>query len=130
MTPEQENALPPRLAHALERWANLWKLPNLPSRSSIEWSSRLTRSLGCCYPHRGKVRLAARLQSADLELLEEVLCHEMAHLAAHELHGQRIRPHGTEWKTLIKAAGYEPKTRLPVPKSLAQAASPNKTRHD
>ena len=130
MTPKQENALPPRLVHALERWANLWKLPNLPSRSSIEWSSRLTCSLGRCYPHKGKVRLAASLQSADLELLEEVLCHEMAHLAAHELHGQRIRPHGTEWKTLIKAAGYEPKTRLPVPKSLAKAASPKRNRHD
>ena len=70
----------------------------LPSRSSIEWSSRLTRSLGRCYPHKRKVRLAARLQSAELGLLEEVLCHETAHLAAHELHGQGIRPHGAEWK--------------------------------
>ena len=130
MTPEQENALPPRLVRALERWANLWKLPNLPRRSSIEWSSRLTRSLGRCYPHKRKVRLAARLQSAELGLFEEVLCHEMAHLAAHELHGQSIHPHGTEWKALIEAAGYEPRTRLPVPKSLTKAASPKRSRHN
>jgi predicted SprT family Zn-dependent metalloprotease len=53
-----------------------------------------------------------------------VLCHELAHLAARERHGDRIRPHGPEWKALMRAAGYEPKTRLPLPKSLTKAAHP------
>ena len=60
----------------------------------------MTRSLGVCYPRRGTVRLAAYLQTAERPLVEEVLCHEMAHLAARELHGDRVRPHGREWKTL------------------------------
>jgi len=30
----------------------------------------------------------------------------------------------------MRAAGYEPKTRLPVAKSLAKAASPKSNRHD
>ena len=39
----------------------------------------------------------------------------MAHLAARELHGRNVRPHGPEWKALMTSAGYEPRTRLPSP---------------
>jgi predicted SprT family Zn-dependent metalloprotease len=37
------------------------------------------------------------------------------HLAGRELHGPQIRPHGSQWKALMRAAGFEPKTRLPAP---------------
>ena len=80
----------------------------------------MTRSLGVCYPRRGTVRLAAYLQKAERPFVEEVLCHEMAHLAARELYGDRIRPHGREWKRLMEAAGYVPRTRLAVPAGLRQ----------
>ena len=39
----------------------------------------------------------------------------MAHLAARELHGRNVRPHGPEWKALMTSAGFEPRTRLPSP---------------
>ena len=29
-----------------------------------------------------------------------------------------IRPHGSEWKALMRAAGFEPKTRLPAPEAV------------
>ena len=41
----------------------------------------------------------------------EVLCHELAHVAAYELHGRRHRPHGPEWAALMQAAGFEPRAR-------------------
>ena len=100
------------------RWTRIWGVPELERRSSIEWSRRMTRSLGVCYPRRGTVRLAAYLQKAERPFVEEVLCHEMAHLAARELYGDRIRPHGREWKRLMEAAGYVPRTRLAVPAGL------------
>ena len=81
-----------------DRWLHLWSTPDLATRTTIEWSPRLTRSLGRCYPERRLIRLAAFLEESENALLEEVLCHELAHLAARELHGRHIRPHGSEWK--------------------------------
>ena len=100
------------------RWLHLWSTPDLATRTTIEWSPRLTRSLGRCYPERRLIRLAAFLEESENALLEEVLCHELAHLAARELHGRHIRPHGSEWKALMRAAGFEPKTRLPAPEAV------------
>ena len=42
----------------------------------------MTRSLGRCYPERRLIRLALSLNDAPRALFEEVLCHELAHLAA------------------------------------------------
>lgn len=124
----------PLAIRSLDQWLDAWKTPELTQRATIEWSPRLTRSLGRCYPQRHLIRIASYLEFAEPALLpallEEVLCHELAHLAAREHHGDRIRPHGPEWKALMRAAGYEPKTRLPLPKSLTKAASPKRSRHD
>ena len=91
--------LSPEASARAHRWLHLWNTPELATRTTIEWSPRMTRSLGRCYPERRLIRLAAFLREADSALLEEVLCHELAHLAARELHGRNIRPHGPEWKT-------------------------------
>ena len=106
---------------SVHRWLGLWNTPGLAARATIEYSSRLTRSLGRCYPERRLIRLAGFLETGldegESTLLEEVLCHELAHLAARELHGLHIRPHGPEWKALMRAAGFEPRIRLPLPAS-------------
>ena len=78
-----------------------------------EWSSRLTRSLGRAYPARMLVRLSLLLQRPPYSsVFEEVLCHEVAHLAVHTLHGSQVATHGAEWKQLLKLAGYEPRRGL------------------
>jgi predicted SprT family Zn-dependent metalloprotease len=99
----------------LHRWLRTWNTPDLATKTRIELSPRLTRSLGRCYPERRLIRIAAYVAQSKNGLLHEVLCHELAHLAARELHGPRIRPHGPEWKALMRAAGFEPKTKLPAP---------------
>jgi predicted SprT family Zn-dependent metalloprotease len=73
----------------------------------------MTRSLGRCQPEQKRIRLASWLREAPGELLAEVLCHEAAHVAVHELHGRGCRPHGSEWKSLMRAAGYDARTRIP-----------------
>jgi len=110
--------LPDPCRQSLDRWLHLWDVPHLEAKSRIEWSPRLTWSLGRCYPDKRLIRIASYLkglEGAPDGLLQEVLCHEMAHLAARELHGRNARPHGPEWKALMTSAGFEPRTRLPSP---------------
>ena len=70
-------------------------------------------SLGRCLASQGEIRIAQFLLNGPPGLLEEVLCHEVAHAAAAAKFGARIRPHGTEWRDLMRDAGFEPRTRIP-----------------
>jgi len=98
----------------IAHWATTWERPGLEQRLYISFSSRMTRSLGRCHPERGVIRLASWLREAPAGLLAEVLCHEVAHVATYELHGRACRPHGVEWQALMRAAGFEPRVRLPA----------------
>ena len=97
----------------LAAWSSLWRTPDLPDRVHIVFSNRLRSSLGRCSPRTGSIRLNPGLLEADPAILREVVCHEAAHVAAWLLHGRRARPHGREWKDLMRAAGYEPRVRWP-----------------
>jgi SprT protein len=100
---------------SLDHWLQTWNTADLAAQTRIEFSPRLTRSLGRCYPDRRLILISSHLEGAPDGLLQEVLCHEMAHLATRELHGRNVRPHGPEWKALMTSAGFEPRTRLPSP---------------
>jgi len=117
-------------ANALDRiraWATLWSCSGLEGRIVIEPSSRMYRSLGRCQPEQGRIRLASLLFEDDhKELLAEVLCHEVAHVAVFELHGRRVRPHGGEWKALMLRAGFEPRVRLPASDRLERELAPRR----
>jgi SprT protein len=104
---------PTDLLTSIGQWSPLWNTPGLEHRTRVEFSSRMTRALGLCYLDRGLIRISASVTTGPPELLLEVLCHEAAHLAADELHGRRIRPHGPEWRSLMTAAGYQPRARMP-----------------
>lgn len=99
-------------ATSLAKWSELWLTPGLERRVRISWSSRMKRLLGLCIPKLGIVRINLRLSSGPRDLLEEVLCHEVAHLAAYELHGVSSRPHGREWASLMLLAGFAPRPSL------------------
>jgi predicted SprT family Zn-dependent metalloprotease len=51
-----------------------------------------------------KRRLEVSTAAARAPHPERVLIHELAHAAAVELYGRKVRPHGTEWKALIQTA--------------------------
>ena len=103
----------PHLLAAVPGWAEAWGVPGLESRLSVCFSTRMSRSLGRCQPERKLIRLASWLREAPDVLLAEVLCHEVAHVAVHELHGRGCRPHGREWKALMRTAGYQARARIP-----------------
>ncbi len=109
----------------IEEWAALWGVPGLQSRTRVELSTRLRSSLGRAWPAKKLIRIHAGLIDHPREVIEEVLCHEAAHVAVAELHGGYRRPHGAEWRRLMKQAGFEPRVRLRLATPLADYAMPN-----
>jgi len=98
----------------LREWSALWGVPELAGRLDVRFSGRFRTSLGRCTPAKAQIRLAAFLLEGSPALLREALCHEAAHAAAHALHGAGLRPHGDEWRALMRAAGQAPRARLPA----------------
>lgn len=95
----------------LATWAATWGVPDLSSRVQIQFSPRIRSALGRCAPHTGAIRLNPGLLEAPPEALREVVCHEAAHAAVRLIHGRHVRPHGREWKDLMRRAGYAPRVR-------------------
>ena len=113
----------------VDRWAQVWSVPELGQAVRVEFSSRMRRSLGRCYAPDGLIRLNRRLLDGPEEFLREVLCHEAAHVAVYLLHGNSRRPHGRDWAELMTLAGYEPRVRVPMellPASVLAGAAPKR----
>jgi predicted SprT family Zn-dependent metalloprotease len=89
-------------------------MPELADNVVIEFSKRLRSVLGRTRVDARRVRLNPLLVSASEKILEEVLCHELAHIAVYERFGASVKPHGLEWVTLVQQAGYEPRLRIRV----------------
>ncbi len=108
-----------------------WGLPGFEQSLRVEWSRRLRRSLGRVHLERRVVRVSVELAGGPSTLLLEVVCHEVAHLAARDLHGRRCQPHGPEWAALVRAAGFEPRRRIPwsTPFLPAQRAAGRRRRY-
>jgi predicted SprT family Zn-dependent metalloprotease len=100
-----------RLAAGLN---SVWGVPDLEIRVRVQVSHRLRVSLGRSLPAKGVIRIAAFLLDGPHPLLREVLAHEAAHVAVHILHGKRVRPHGPEWRSLMRRAALEPRLRVPI----------------
>lgn len=57
---------------------------------------------GIAYLHRNLLRFNAQLYRENHDdFLRQTVPHEVAHLVAHALYGDRIRPHGREWQALM-----------------------------
>lgn len=103
----------PDLRPWIASWGAEWSVPDLARRTSVAFSGRMSRSLGRCTLRTGEIRLNAALLDGPEAALLEVACHEAAHAAVFILHGAQARPHGREWKALMRRAGYEPVVRWP-----------------
>lgn len=95
----------------VRKWGGLWGVPDLAEGMTIEFSARMRRTLGRCRPERSQIRLADSLRAGSPALLNEVLCHEAAHVAAHRLMRGGAEPHGKAWRQLVAQAGFVPRIR-------------------
>ncbi len=100
-----------------------WELGAPPSDLKITVSTRLRVSLARCLPERPEIRLAAFLLEGPTALLREVLCHELAHLVTHTRFGKAVKPHGAEWRALMRQAGFEPRVRIPTGRRRSASAN-------
>ena len=95
-------------------WCAAWGVAPLAHQAQIAYSTRQRTSLGRAHYEGERILLNAVLRDPALRpLLEEVLCHELAHLAARRLHGPGIRPHGKDWKALLRSAGHCARVTVP-----------------
>jgi len=120
---ENTKALKLVLAKSNE-YLSLWGYSDLASSVVIQFSGRLKYSLGRTRVDLRKISLNPLLISENKQLLGEVLCHELAHIAVYERFGASVKPHGPEWSSLVRQAGFEPRIRH----SITNAELPTATR--
>jgi predicted SprT family Zn-dependent metalloprotease len=84
----------------LKRLRALWRVRL--AGVAVVTNPRLRTTLARYRPVDARLELSpTAARSRDLQ---RVLVHELAHAAAVERHGVRIRPHGKEWRALVEAA--------------------------
>lgn len=115
-----------RLRAAIERWSAEWALPDLPDAVVIDLNRRLRTRVGRYCPDRHRIELGPRFLSLRSRKAE-VLAHELAHAAVRRRYSRNCKPHGPEWKSLMRAAGFEPMLRMRVPPTPTTATSPGDT---
>src|SRR5262245_42200047 len=96
----------------LVSWCRLWGVPDLAVRLELIVSPRLHRSLASYRTRRGQIRISSLLLNLPEAVINEVLCHEAAHAAVTELQAHHVQPHGSEWRALVRAAGFKPSVRM------------------
>lgn len=124
MSASAESTIPADSQKRLRRWLRRWGTPELARSLRVEFSPRLVRAFGRCYQQDRLIRLTPSLRTSQAWLLDEILCHEAAHAAVWHLHRDRARPHGEEWKEMMRAAGFRPRVRLPFVVARPPARGP------
>lgn len=91
-----------------------WGEHRLIGQVEVSVSPRLKTTIGLADVRNRRIRLNKALINSDQATVNEVLCHELAHIVVFERHGRAARPHGKEWQALLYSAGYPPRTRMPA----------------
>ena len=83
----------------------LWDMPDIVGSVVIQFSDQLRATLGRTHVNVRKVRLNSLLVCVNEKILDEVLCHECAHIAVYERFGRIAKPHFDKaWKRACKEA--------------------------
>lgn len=106
--------IPESTHHFLASLGILWGIKTLEDHLTLKISGRMINSLGNCRLEAATISLnRTLLDPRNEEVFREVLCHEAAHAAVFLLYGKGCRPHGPEWKALMKTAHYTPRVKIP-----------------
>lgn len=115
-----------RLLARAEQLEADWGVNGLATSIDIRISSRMRRTLGRAVARTSTVWLSETVLG-DCELLDQVFCHELAHLAAFRLRGSLEPPHGPTWRRLVRRSGHAPLVRLgPEPECGTPRGSPSR----
>jgi len=114
---------------AVFKLCRLWNVEEIQGEIKVEFCGRLTRSLGRTLSSQKTIRLNMELCTTLKDYLDEVICHELAHVVTVHQHGPSSRPHGEEWRNLVRLAGYEPSVRMQVNGQVPPRKVPKKYKH-
>lgn len=109
-----------RLDAQAARWSKRWGIPALTRDVTVVLNPRLRTTVARYKKERELVELGPRFLALRSRKAE-VLAHELAHVAVARLFGKAPRPHGEEWRNLVRAAGFTPHIHLVEPKPVAAA---------
>jgi predicted SprT family Zn-dependent metalloprotease len=93
-----------------------WRAEHLTPRVRIVYNPRLSTTLGRACLNEFRVELNPRLLTDHPTELVPTLAHELAHLVVYDRHGASVRPHGAEFRLLMRRVNLpdESKHHLPV----------------
>jgi SprT protein len=107
----------------MQRLNKLWSIvtQNYPNytilsfpRVNYNLRGRVAGKAFCTFNNCGdvvesEVRLNAQLLIENQQsFIDRTVGHELAHIVAYQLYGKEIKPHGREWKMVMKMFGQEP----------------------
>ena len=91
--------------------ARVWDHPQTAGLK-IRFNTRLKATLARWVASGDVIELNPSAANRSAKERREIICHEAAHRAVHNLYGRSARPHGPEWRALVEAAGFEARTTL------------------
>ncbi|MBN1943579.1 MAG: SprT-like domain-containing protein [Phycisphaerae bacterium] len=99
-----QSPLPTRklLSRLAARFLSAWRAGDLIPRVKIVYNPRLSTTLGRACLENLRVELNPRLLGEHPEELLPTLGHELAHLVVYARHGSAARPHGAEFRRLLR----------------------------
>lgn len=97
-------------------WVRQWGVPALLQQMSVR-RNNLLRTTVARWREKSKCLELGPQFFRLTKRQDEILCHELAHAAALQIYGQRVSPHGPEWRALVEVVGYSPRSVMKGSKS-------------
>jgi predicted SprT family Zn-dependent metalloprotease len=94
-----------RIEADIGRWAASWSLPALGRDLTLRVNLRLRTSIARYRHDASCIEVGPRFL-ADRRIRREAIAHELAHAAVAKQKNRRYRPHGPEWCSLLRQAGF------------------------
>lgn len=94
-----------RIEADIGRWAASWSVPALGRDITLRVNLRLRSSIARYRHDDGCIEVGPRFL-ADRRIRREAIAHELAHAAVAKRQNRRYRPHGPEWSSLLRQAGF------------------------
>ena len=102
-------------------WIRQWRVPTLLRQISVRRNNLLRTTVARWCEKMKCLELGPKFFKMTGRQ-DEILCHELAHAAAVQIHGRGVSPHGPEWRALVAAAGFSPRSALKASKSSVQVS--------
>ena len=115
-------AVEPLAQRLIVELARTWKVPREALAVRFVVNSRLRRAVARYLRDARVIELGPRFFE-ESPRHEEILCHELAHVAVDFVHGTRAKAHGPEWRRFVEAAGYRPAAQVAFDPRAPRVAS-------